>query len=88
MTSCSLSVGIRRSAFEKLAALAVNQPARGNDTDLIRLNQQTRPARQADGILNGVLKDKSPTSRVPMVRKARPLGPRFEFLGNLINIYR
>ncbi|KAJ5217499.1 uncharacterized protein N7469_011124 [Penicillium citrinum] len=60
-----LSVGIRRSAFEKLAALAVKQP-QGNESDLSRLSQQTRPARQADGTLNGVLKDQSPTSRVPM----------------------
>lgn len=66
-TPCSLSVGIRRSAFEKLAALAVKQP-QGNESDLSRLSQQTRPARQADGTLNGVLKDQSPTSRVPMVR--------------------
>ena len=63
----SLSVGIRRSAFEKLAALAVKQP-QGNESDLSRLSQQTRSARQADGTLNGVLKDQSPTSRVPMVR--------------------
>ena len=62
----SLSVGIRRSAFEKLAALAVKQ--QGNGSDLSRLSQQTRSARQADGTLNGVLKDQSPTSRVPMVR--------------------
>lgn len=67
MNIYSLSVGIRRSAFEKLAALAVKQP-QGNESDLSRLSQQTRSARQADGTLNGVLKDQSPTSRVPMVR--------------------
>lgn len=61
-----LSVGIRRSAFEKLAGLAVNHPTRGNESDLSRLSQQARSNRQPDGTLNGVLKEQSPTSRVPM----------------------
>jgi len=63
---CSLSGGIRRSAFEKLAALAVKSPARDDGSELARLAQQPR-ARQSDGPLNGVLKDQAPTSRVPMV---------------------
>ncbi|OQD76940.1 hypothetical protein PENDEC_c003G05071 [Penicillium decumbens] len=60
-----LSGGIRRSAFEKLAALAVKSPARDDGSELARLAQQPR-ARQSDGPLNGVLKDQAPTSRVPM----------------------
>lgn len=65
---CSQSVGIRRSAFEKLAALAVKSPARDDGSELARLAQQSRSSRQADGT-NGVLKDPAPTSRVPMVRR-------------------
>lgn len=68
LTSPSLSVGIRRSAFEKLAGLAVNHSTRGNESELSRLSQQARSNRQPDGTLNGVLKEQSPTSRVPMVR--------------------
>lgn len=67
MTS-SLSVGIRRSAFEKLAALAVKSPGNDDGSDLARLAKQTRLARQQpDGALNGVLKEQAPTSRIPMV---------------------
>lgn len=66
----SVSPGIRRSAFEKLAALAVKSPARDDGSELARLAQQSRPSRQADGALSGVLKDQAPTSRVPMVRRA------------------
>ncbi|KAJ5664754.1 hypothetical protein N7462_011567 [Penicillium macrosclerotiorum] len=62
----SLSVGIRRSAFEKLAALAVNSPARDDGSDLARLAKQTRLARQGDESLNGIFKEQAPTSRVPM----------------------
>lgn len=69
--TASLSVGIRRSAFEKLAALAVQSPARDDGSELARLAQQSRSTRQADGALNGVLKDHAPTSRVPMVRYGR-----------------
>lgn len=65
---CSLSSGIRRSAFEKLASLAVKSPARDDGSELARLAQQSR-TRQSDGALNGVLKDQAPTSRVPMVRR-------------------
>ncbi|KAF3391336.1 Phosphatidylinositol 4-kinase STT4 [Penicillium rolfsii] len=61
-----LSVGIRRSAFEKLAALAVKSPGNDDASDLARLAKQTRLARQPDGALNGVLKEQAPTSRVPM----------------------
>lgn len=68
-TNYSLSSGIRRSAFEKLAALAVKSPARDDGSELARIAQQSRSPRQADGILNGVLKDRAPTSRVPMVRR-------------------
>lgn len=68
--SCSHSLPIRRSAFEKLAALAVKSPALDDGSELARLAQQSRPPRQADGALNGVLKDQAPTSRVPMVRCA------------------
>lgn len=64
---CSPSGGIRRSAFEKLAALAVKSPARDDGSELARLAQQSR-TRQSDAALNGVLKDQAPTSRVPMVR--------------------
>jgi len=67
MTS-SLSVGIRRSAFEKLAALAVKSPNNDDSSDLARLARQTRLARQPDGALNGALKEQAPTSRIPMVR--------------------
>lgn len=66
MTS-SLSIGIRRSAFEKLAALAVKSPGNDDGSDLARLAKQTRLARQPDGALNGVLKEQAPTSRIPMV---------------------
>jgi hypothetical protein len=62
----SLSGGIRRSAFEKLAALAVKSPAHDDGSELARLAKQSR-TRQSDGGLNGVLKDQAPTSRVPMV---------------------
>ncbi|KAJ5097583.1 hypothetical protein N7456_008304 [Penicillium angulare] len=60
-----LSVGVRRSAFEKLAALAVKSPAQ-DGSNLDRLAQQSRPARPNDGALNGILKNQAPTSRVPM----------------------
>lgn len=64
----SLSIGIRRSAFEKLAALAVKSPARDDGSELARLAEQSRSARPSDGALNGALKDQAPASRVPMVR--------------------
>jgi phosphatidylinositol 4-kinase len=66
MDFSSLSGGIRQFAFQKLAALAVESPRDG--TELTRLAQQSRPARQHDGALNGVLRDQAPTSQVPMVR--------------------
>ncbi|CAL5867762.1 uncharacterized protein PFLUO_LOCUS1982 [Penicillium psychrofluorescens] len=59
-----VAAGIRRSALEKLATLAVNSPAR-DGSELERLAQQSRPTRQ-DGALNGVLREKAPASRVPM----------------------
>lgn len=64
---CSHSIPIRRSAFEKLATLAVKSPALDDGSELARLAQQSRSPRRADGDLNGVLKDQAPTSRVPMV---------------------
>lgn len=67
-TLFSLSIGIRRSAFEKLAALAVKSPARDDGSELARLAEQSRSARPNDGALNGVLKGQAPASRVPMVR--------------------
>ncbi|KAJ5898628.1 hypothetical protein N7504_008916 [Penicillium tannophilum] len=60
-----LSVGVRRSAFEKLAELAVKSPAQ-DASGLDRLAQQSRPARPIDGSLNGILRNQAPTSRVPM----------------------
>ncbi|KAJ5730120.1 uncharacterized protein N7483_004628 [Penicillium malachiteum] len=60
-----VSVGVRRSAFEKLAALAVKAPAQ-DGTNLDRLAQQSRPALPTDGALNGILRNQAPTSRVPM----------------------
>lgn len=62
----SLADGIRRSAFEKLAALAVKSPARDDGSELARLAQQSR-TRKPDGALNGVFKCQTPTSRIPMV---------------------
>lgn len=64
----SLSGGIRRSAFDRLAALAVKSPARDDGSELARLAQHSRSVRPSDGALNGVLKDQAPASRVPMVR--------------------
>lgn len=64
----SLSSGIRRSAFDRLAALAVKSPARDDGSELARLAQHSRSVRPSDGALNGVLKDQAPASRVPMVR--------------------
>ncbi|KAI2785842.1 hypothetical protein POX_h09604 [Penicillium oxalicum] len=61
-----LSVGIRRSAFEKLAALAIKSSGNDEASDLARLTRQTRLARQPDGNANGVLAEQAPTSRVPM----------------------
>ncbi|KAJ5899829.1 hypothetical protein N7495_004573 [Penicillium taxi] len=58
--------GIRRSAFEKLAALAVKSPARDEDSDLARLTEQSRSTRQTDGPISGILKNQAPTSRIPM----------------------
>ncbi|KAJ5114569.1 hypothetical protein NUU61_000328 [Penicillium alfredii] len=61
-----LSGGVRRAAFEKLAALAVQSPARDDGSELVRLSQQSRSTTQADETLNGVLRGQAPTSRVPM----------------------
>jgi phosphatidylinositol 4-kinase len=58
MEDSRLSGGIRRFAFQKLAALAVETPA-----ELSHLAEQSRP----DDALNGILKDQAPTARVPMV---------------------
>lgn len=65
MDNQSLSGGIRRFAFEKLAALAVEAPANGSE--LVRLAEQSRSTSEPDGALNGVLRQQAPTSQVPMV---------------------
>lgn len=64
-TQNSLSGGIRRLAFQKLAALAVDAPRDGSE--LTRLAEQSQLTRQPNGGLNGVLRDQAPTSQVPMV---------------------
>ncbi|KAJ5591779.1 uncharacterized protein N7459_002148, partial [Penicillium hispanicum] len=61
-----LSAGVRRSAFDKLAALAVKSPTRDDGSELARLAQQSRSTRHPDDSLNGILKGQTPTSRVPM----------------------
>ncbi|KAJ5232588.1 hypothetical protein N7468_005544, partial [Penicillium chermesinum] len=59
-----LSVGIRRTAFEKLAALAVKSS--DDCAGLDRIAQQSGAPCQTDGALDGILKNQAPTSRVPM----------------------
>ncbi|KAJ5780857.1 Phosphatidylinositol Kinase [Penicillium paradoxum] len=59
-----LSGGIRRLAFQKLAALAVEAPR--DESELTRLADQSRLSRQPDGALNGILRDQAPISQVPM----------------------
>lgn len=63
----SLSGGIRRFAFQKLAVLAVE-----TRSELTDLTEHSRPTRE-DGALNGVLRNQAPTSRVPMVCAARSM---------------
>ncbi|KAL2010126.1 hypothetical protein VTN00DRAFT_5933 [Thermoascus crustaceus] len=61
------SADIRRSAFEKLAALAVKSPAQDGESDIGRLTDlYQRPRSQSNGILDGVVKGAVPTSRLPM----------------------
>ncbi|KAJ5854603.1 hypothetical protein N7534_007146 [Penicillium rubens] len=59
-----LSGGIRRFAFQKLAALAVEAPANGSE--LARLAEQSQSTFEPDGTLDGVLRQQAPTSQVPM----------------------
>ncbi|KAJ6142399.1 hypothetical protein N7497_011498 [Penicillium chrysogenum] len=59
-----LSGGIRRFAFQKLAALAVEAPANGSE--LARLAEQSQSTFEPDGSLDGVLRQQAPTSQVPM----------------------
>ena len=65
----SLSVGIRSSAFEKLAALAVQSPVQDNGSELARLTQQSRLVRLPEGTMNDNFKGQASISRVPMVRR-------------------
>lgn len=65
MDNQSLSGGIRRFAFEKLAALAVEAPVNGSE--LARLAEQSQSTSESDGALNEVLRQQAPTSQVPMV---------------------
>jgi phosphatidylinositol 4-kinase len=65
MDNRSLSGGIRRFAFQKLAALAVEAPRDGGE--LTRLTEQSQSTRQPDGALNGVLREQAPASQIPMV---------------------
>ncbi|KAI9924157.1 hypothetical protein ASPWEDRAFT_26247 [Aspergillus wentii DTO 134E9] len=59
---------IRHSALEKLAALAVQAPVCDEESDITRLTQhyQRSASHHSNGLLNGVLKNQAPTSRVPM----------------------
>ncbi|KAL4946901.1 hypothetical protein BDV06DRAFT_2724 [Aspergillus oleicola] len=63
---------IRTSALEKLAKLAVktpevNAPEDNGDSEIEQLSRQCQHlTKQSDGLLNGVLHNQSPVSRVPM----------------------
>ncbi|CAG8894836.1 unnamed protein product [Penicillium nalgiovense] len=59
-----LSGGIRRFAFQKLAALAVEAPANGSE--VARLAEQSQSTSEPDGALDGVLRQQAPTSQIPM----------------------
>jgi phosphatidylinositol 4-kinase len=77
MDNQSLSDGIRRFAFQKLAALAVKAPARdGDGSELARLAEQSQSTSEPNGDLNGVLRQQAPTSQIPMVRHFLAARPR------------
>lgn len=64
----SLSTGIRRSAFEKLAALAVKTPVNDEESDIARLSQLYQyPKKHHNEFLDGGAKSLAPKSQVPMV---------------------
>ncbi|KAL4955055.1 hypothetical protein BDW69DRAFT_161744 [Aspergillus filifer] len=61
------SPNIRTSALEKLAKLAVNTPEDNDDPGIDQLTKQCQHLKeQPTGLLNGVLHNQSPVSRVPM----------------------
>ncbi|KAL2783900.1 hypothetical protein BJX66DRAFT_317608 [Aspergillus keveii] len=58
---------IRTSALEKLAKLAVDAPENNGDLEINQLTRQCQHlSKQTNGLLNGVLHNQSPVSRVPM----------------------
>lgn len=60
---------VRRSAFEKLAALGVKSKEYHGEQDINRLLKACGPPKlQSNGSLDGVFRGQAPTSRVPMVR--------------------
>lgn len=65
---CSFSTGIRRFAFEKLAALAVKTPVNGEESDIVRLSQLYQyPTKHHNEFLDNGTKGLAPKSQVPMV---------------------
>ncbi|KAL1962296.1 hypothetical protein VTN77DRAFT_9839 [Rasamsonia byssochlamydoides] len=61
------STDVRRSAFEKLAVLAVKSKEYNGEQDINRLLKScSRPKLQPNGLLDGVFRGQAPTSRVPM----------------------
>ncbi|KAL2866787.1 1-phosphatidylinositol 4-kinase STT4 [Aspergillus lucknowensis] len=59
--------GIRTSALQRLAKLAVDTPECDDDSEIDQLTRQCqRPSKLTNGHLNGVLHSQSPVSRVPM----------------------
>lgn len=61
------STGIRRFAFEKLAALAVKTPVNGEESDIVRLSQLYQyPTKHHNEFLDNGTKGLAPKSQVPM----------------------
>jgi hypothetical protein len=57
---------IRRSALERLAALAVSSSVHDDLDRLVAASRRPKP--QQNGFFDGVVKGLAPTSRLPMVR--------------------